>query len=229
MNPIIELVEKKGLILIEDAAQSLGSKFNGKNAGTFGLASAISFYPAKVMGCLGDGGAVLVNDPKLSSKIFQLHDHGRDEQGNVKTWGRNSRLDNIQAAILDFRLKSHDQNIARRRKIDAIYDERLRELHEIKLPPAPDSDPLHFDVYQNYEIMAENRDELKSKLSVKGVGTLVQWNGQAIHQIRELGFTQDLPHAEKFFSKCIMLPMNTFISDDDVHYVCDVIVEFYRS
>ena len=117
MDSITRIAEKYDLVIIEDAAQALGSTFKGKQAGTFGYASAISFYPAKVLGCLGDGGAILTNSQSTYSKLKMMRDHGRNENGEVEMWGRNSRLDNIQAAILDFRLASYQEVIKRRRKL----------------------------------------------------------------------------------------------------------------
>jgi dTDP-4-amino-4,6-dideoxygalactose transaminase len=215
--------------VVEDAAQALGSRFKGKHAGTFGQAAAISFFPAKVLGCLGDGGGVITNDDVLFDKLYQLHDHGRDINGDVKSWGRNSRLDNFQAAILNHRLAGYDKIIARRRAIAVIYQERLGAFEELQLPPAPDAHPDHFDIYQNYELQADRRDQLKEHLRVNGIGTLIQWGGKAVHQWEGLGFNVSLPKVERFFERCIMLPMNVFISNEDVHYVCDKLNEFYRS
>jgi dTDP-4-amino-4,6-dideoxygalactose transaminase len=99
---------------------------------------------------------------------------------------------------------------------------------ELQLPPAPDSDPDHFDVYQNYELQADRRDELKEHLRINGIGTLIQWGGKAVHQWERLGFQVRLPKTERFFARCIMLPMNVFLSDDEVHYVCDQVHSFYR-
>ena len=228
MDPILSLAEKYGLFVVEDAAQALGSKYKDKCAGTFGLASDISFFPAKVLGCLGDAGAVLVNDKELYEKIYQIHDHGRDfYTGEVVRWGRNSRLDNIQAAILDFKLSNYPNVIERRRHIATIYNNRLNGLEELKLPVPPNQEADHFDVFQNYEIAAINRNELREHLSVNQIGTLPQWGGTAIHQFKQLGFDQHCPKADKFFEQCLMLPMNVFITDDDVHYVCDKIIGFY--
>jgi dTDP-4-amino-4,6-dideoxygalactose transaminase len=228
MDEICIIAEKNGLFIVEDAAQALGSKFKGQSAGTFGLASCISFFPAKVLGCLGDAGAILTEDQNIFEKSYQLHDHGRDLDGEVKSWGRNSRLDNIQAAILDFKLKSYDQAIIRRREVARIYDSELKNLNQLKLPPGPDASPDHFDVYQNYELQASHRDELKLFLNQKNIGTLIQWGGKAVHQWNGLGFQQSIPNVERFFEECIMLPMNTFISDDDVYYTCNKIKEFYQ-
>ncbi len=229
MNEIIAIAKKHGLFIVEDAAQALGSKYKGQHAGTFGLASDISFFPAKVLGCLGDAGAVLVNDNELYHKIYQIHDHGRDVDGEVKRWGRNSRLDNIQAAILSYKLQSYNNVIERRREVAQIYQDRLSNLEVLKLPPAPNSDLDHFDVFQNYELEADKRDDLKMYLGENGIGTLIQWGGQAVHQFKQLGFNQVLPNTEKFFERCIMLPMNVFISNDDVDYICEKVESFYKN
>lgn len=228
MDRIMAIASKYRLFVVEDAAQALGSRFKGKHAGTFGQAAAISFFPAKVLGCLGDGGGVITNDYGIFDKVYQLHDHGRDVNGDVRSWGRNSRLDNLQAAVLNYRLASYDKVITRRRAIAALYQERLGGMEELQLPPAPDADPDHFDIYQNYELQADLRDELKEHLRVNGIGTLIQWGGKAVHQWERLGFTVKLPKVERFFERCIMLPMNMFIDDDDVHYVCDQVTSFYR-
>ena len=228
MDWIMSIANKYNLFVVEDAAQALGSKFKGQHAGTFGQASAISFFPAKVLGCLGDGGGVITNDYGIFDKVYQLHDHGRDIDGEVKSWGRNSRLDNLQAAILNYHFERYDQVILRRRYIADIYQSRLGDLVELQLPPSTTSNKDHFDIYQNYELQADRRDKLKEHLKINGIGTLIQWGGKAVHQWEQLGFNFKLPKTEKFFERCIMLPMNMFISDDDAHYVCDQIIAFYR-
>ena len=229
MDAIGEIAAGDGLDIYEDAAQALGSTFNNRGAGTFGVGACISFYPAKNLGCLGDGGAVLCNDNGVYEKLMLLRDHGRGEDGDVVLWGFNSRLDNIQAAILNHRLKGYSQIVERRRAIARLYRERLAELPELVLPPGPDNDPGHFDVFQNYEIEAERRDDLKSHLAEVGVGTLVQWGGKAVHQLGKLGFDQDLPYTDRLFERMLMLPMNMALSDDDVEYVCKSIHCFYKS
>ena len=228
MDAITKIAKKCGLFIIEDAAQALGAKYKGQHAGTFGLASCISFFPAKTLGCFGDAGGVLVNDKNLYHKIFQLHDHGRDIDGEVKRWGRNSRLDNLQAAILSYKLKTFDDVIERRRSVAQMYQNHLGMFDELQLPPPPSNNTNNFDVYQNYELTADNRDELKKFLTDKNIGTLVQWGGKGIHQFEQLGFKQKLPKTEKFFKNCIMLPMNIFISDEDVEYICETVKSFYR-
>jgi dTDP-4-amino-4,6-dideoxygalactose transaminase len=133
----------------------------------------------------------------------------------------------VQAALLLYGLRRYGRIIERRRHIASLYQERLGAVPELSLPPAPDADPRHFDIYQNYEVEAERRDGLKRFLHERGIGTLVQWGGQAIHQIRELGFTQSLPQTDALFRRLLMLPMNMSISVDDVEYISDCIRAFY--
>ncbi len=227
MDALQAIADKHGLRIVEDAAQGLGSRFKGRCAGTFGIASAISFYPAKVLGCFGDGGCVITNDETVFERVYQMRDHGRNTNGEIVSWGLNSRLDNLQAAILDVQLKKYDRAMARRRHLASLYTERLRDVAALVLPPAPDADPDRFDIYQNYEIEAWKRDELKQYLGDRGIGTLIQWGGQAVHQLKALGFTQHLPYTDRVFTRILMLPMNLSLSDDDVHYVCDSVRAFY--
>src|ERR1039458_8160443 len=132
-------------------------------------------------------------------------------------WGFNSRLDNLHAAMLHFQLNKYGQVMCRRRQLAALYTDRLKDVADVVLPPAPGSDPDHFDIYQNYELEAEKRDEFKEYLKDKGIGTLIQWNGQAIHQLKALGFTQHLPYTDCLFTRLLMLPLHMLLSDDDVH------------
>lgn len=228
MAAIRDIAERHNLIIAEDAAQALGSKFKGQCAGTFGAFGTISFYPAKLLGCFGDGGAVLTNDGEVARKVRLLHDHGRNEDGVFVGWGTNSRLDNLQAAVLNYRLKSFDEAIARRRQIASSYQERLCEISDLTLPPAPGSEPDRFDVFQNYEMEAGQRDALRDHLKAKGVGTLIQWSGQPVHQIEALGLKKNLPNTDCLFQRCFMLPMHVALSDDDIAYICDTIRAFYQ-
>jgi dTDP-4-amino-4,6-dideoxygalactose transaminase len=227
MDALRDIADRHGLLTIEDAAQALGSRFQNRSAGTFGLAGTISFYPAKTLGALGDGGAILTDDEDLFEAMRRFRDHGRNRDGLIVGWGLNSRLDNLQAAVLDLKLKHYDEDVARRREIAAKYQDRLGDIPSLRLPPAPVDDSRHFDVYQNYEIEADSRDELKSFLHRRGIGTLVQWGGRLVHQLDGLGFTQSLPRAESMITRSLMLPMNPSLCDEDVEYVCDAVQEFY--
>jgi dTDP-4-amino-4,6-dideoxygalactose transaminase len=228
MAALQDIANKQELTIVEDAAQALGSRFRGQAAGTFGAAAAISFFPAKVLGCLGDGGAVVANDDGVYDRVLQLRDHGRRADGEIVSWGLNSRLDNLQAAVLDARLKNFKAVIERRRAIARLYRSRLESLKELTLPPGPEGDADHFDIYQNYEIEAVRRSGLHAHLKACGIGTLVQWGGKAVHQWEKLGFAQRLPFTEKLFERILLLPLNMSLADDDVNAVCDAIHSFYH-
>jgi dTDP-4-amino-4,6-dideoxygalactose transaminase len=228
MDLLHEIADEYGLVIIEDAAQGLGSEYRGRKAGTFGRAAMFSFYPAKVLGCFGDGGGVVTDDDQVADRVKALRNHGRMDDGGVSGWSFNSRLDNVQAALLDLKLRSFPEEVRRRREIAARYQECLSEIEELRLPPGPNADPLHFDVYQNYEVEAHQRDELREHLKANGVHTILQWGGKAIHHFPALGFDVDLPVTERIISRSFLLPMNTSLTDDDVNYICDLIDAFYR-
>ncbi len=229
MDSIQAIANKHGLLIVEDSAQALGSKFKNKCAGTFGIAGTFSFYPAKLLGCFGDGGAVVTNDDAIAEKIRLMRDHGRNSEGDIVCWGTNSRLDNLQAAILNHKLQSFDQAIEHRRNIAKVYQKELGNLSKLTLPPSPDSDPDHFDVYQNYEVQAENRDALKSYLDEWGIKTIIQWGGKAIHQYEKLGFNVSLPTTEQMTSRFLLLPMNLYVTEEDASYISQKIRDFYAA
>lgn len=227
MAELGRLADRHGLMIVEDAAQALGSRFRGQCAGTFGAAAAISFYPAKLLGCLGDGGAVITNDAGIAARVGEGRDHGRSATGEVVGWGLNSRLDNLQAAILDYRLQRYGAVVERRRTLARAYRATLSAVAEVLLPPGPAHDPDHFDVFQNYEIEAERRDDLREALRAQGIGTLLPWGGRAVHQWEALGLQRVLPVTEKLFARVLLLPMHPWLTTDDVEYVGQAIRNFY--
>ncbi len=227
MKQMLEIADQHEISIAEDSAQALGSKFDGKCAGTFGDFGICSFYPSKTLGCFGDGGAVVTNSDAIADEVRLLRDHGRISSGDVVHWGFNSRLDNLQAAILNFKLQKYDAEIARRRELAQIYHSLLRNISELSLPPGPDDSVEHFDIYQNYEIECENRDALKLYLQSEGIGTILQWGGKCIHQFEALGLNSDLPITEQVTERFLLLPMNTSLSNDDVEFICEKILSFY--
>ena len=228
MDDICNIAKEYGLKIIEDSAQALGSKYNGQNAGTFDVGGCISFYPAKVLGCLGDGGMILCNSKDLYDKLIMIRDHGRDPvSGDVVLWGRNSRLDNLQAAFLDYQFNNYENVIERRRQIAEIYENEISVLDEVVLPPSPKNNDMHFDIFQNYEIEANERNTLKKYLYDNGIGTLIQWGGKGVHQFTKLGFKKSLPTSERIIDRMLLLPINMTITDDEVKYVSDNINSFY--
>ena len=230
MDALQAIARSQGLLIVEDAAQAIGSKFKGKNAGTFGIAAEISLYPAKILGCFGDGGVLLTNNADMARKMSLLRDHGRDETGLVVTWGLNSRLDNLQAAILNVKMRDLDSEIERRRAIARLYRDGLQGIDDLVLPPGPDDDPDHFDVYQNYEIESGRREELRAQLEKDGIRTIIQWAGKPVHHFEGLGLPKfDLPFTDRLFTRCFLLPMNTSLTDDEVAYICERIRKFHAS
>jgi len=230
MDALLKIAHDHNLIILEDAAQGLGARYKGSGVGTFDKGGTISFYPAKNLGSFGDGGGFVTNDKEMFDKVMLLRDHGRNEQGEFVMWGFNSRLDNLQAAFLNYKIKNYQDDISRRREIASLYQKLLGHLIQLLLPPKPEENADYFDVYQNYEIEAERRDELKIFLQSKGIGTLIQWNGQPVHSIVALGFSgTGLPNTEVMYKNCLMLPMNTSLANEDIEYVTDKIIEFYHN
>ena len=228
MDEIQAIAGRHDVRIVEDAAQALGSTYKGRHAGTFGLWGSFSFYPAKVLGCFGDGGGVTTNDDQIARTIRLLRDHGRDERGEVVTWGFNSRLDNLQAAVLNVKFRHFPQELERRRQLARRYRERLEDLEDLALPPGPDDDPDHFDVYQNYEVESGRREALREHLKRDGIGTIIQWGGKPVHHFEGLGLRGvHLPQTDRLFQRCFLLPMNTSLTDDEVDYICGSVRRFY--
>ena len=228
MTKLCALADEFNLEIVEDSCQALGAEYDGIKAGLFGKVGSYSFYPSKTLGCFGDGGAVATNDEGARDLILQLRDHGRGSDGKVTRWGHNGRLDNLQAAILNIKLNYYPSAIARRREIASIYHEALSGVDGVLLPPAPSQSGKYFDIFQNYEIRAERRDDLKAYLADRGVGTIIQWGGWMLHQFDDLQLKSDAPMCEELSRKFLMLPMNHLLSNDEVIYVCNKIAEFYE-
>ena len=228
MDELLKIAQEFDLIILEDAAQGLGARFKNNGIGTFDKGATISFYPAKNLGSFGDGGGFVTNDSEMYNSVKLLRDHGRNDDGIFVKWGFNSRLDNLQAAFLNFKLNKYQSEIDRRREIASIYNENLKNVKQLFLPEAPDSNIDYYDVFQNYEIEAENRDALKKYLYENGIGTLIQWNGQPVHSIKSLGFSgTGLPFTEEMYKKCLMIPMNTTLTNSELEYISNKIIKFY--
>ena len=229
MEPFIEMAESHDLLLVEDSAQGLGSKYRGRMAGTFGRAGVYSFYPAKSLGALGDAGALVTDDSSLAREVRQRRDHGRiGAGGEVLRWGRNTRLDNIQAAFLLVKIDHFEGEVARRRELAGRYQRNLTHISPLVLPPAPCGTP-HFDVFQNYEIETDHRDELRGFLKGEGVGTSLPWGGKGVHQLPSLGITSALPRTEAILARSLLLPMNTSLLDEEVDRICELMDRFYSA
>lgn len=227
MDAVLKVADSVGATVIEDAAQALGATYDGKIAGTFGAASTYSFYPAKILGAMGDAGAVLTDDPQIAKDIHRLRDHGRVTKSDIDGWGFNCRLDNLQAAILDWRLTQLPVWIEHRRSLARIYDEMLRDIEGLELPVGPDSDPRRRDVFQNYPVMTDDRDALFEHLKADGIEILISW---PVPLHKQSGLNLDswsLPNTERLCKRVMSLPMNAELEVTQVEYVAESVRRFF--
>ncbi len=228
MGPILEIAKERKLAVIEDSAQACGAAYDGKKAGSFGILSTNSFYPFKILGCFGDGGMITTNDSELNYKLRCLRDNGQDrERGEILFWGWNSRLDNLQAAILSVILKYMPRIISRRRELASIYDKSLSFIEGLSLPPGPVDGDKYYDAFQNYVIRTKKRDDLVKHLNDNGIGTLISWPVPT-HFHENLGLKDfALPNTEGIAGEVVSLPMHPALSDKEVLYVSETIKKFF--
>lgn len=214
------LARTHDLLLIEDCAQAHGALYRGHKVGTIGQLGAFSFYPTKNMGAYGDGGAVITNDAALADRLRKLRNYGQSSRYRHQSRGTNSRLDELQAAILRVKLAHLDGLNERRRAIAALYDANLAG---VQLPSAR-ADCQH--VYHLYVIRDSQRDQLMTGLAECGIGTLIHYPVPAHLQEshRDLGLGEgSLPHTERAAAEILSLPLYIGLSDDDVLRVCEAI------
>jgi len=231
MKRLMDIAAKHDLMVIEDAAQAIGASFDDQKVGTFGLAGCFSVYPMKMFGATGDGGFVTTNDEAVDKRLRNLRDLGQDrETGDILYHGFSSRLDNIQAAILNIKLKYLPQWIARRREVAALYHKGLSAQSYLKLPPPPNNNGAYFDVFQNYVVRAQERDRLVSYLEEHGIEVLTSWYlSKPLHHHKALNLGHfHLPNTEEFAGESVSLPLNSEISDEQVEYVIQSILNFYH-
>jgi dTDP-3-amino-2,3,6-trideoxy-4-keto-D-glucose/dTDP-3-amino-3,4,6-trideoxy-alpha-D-glucose/dTDP-2,6-dideoxy-D-kanosamine transaminase len=228
MTPILDLAERHKLIVIEDAAQAIGASYQGRRAGSFGLAGCFSFYPFKSLGGLGDGGAVTTNDPEVARIVTLLRFNGEDRQTREFHYhGQTALLDNVQAAVLDVKLRRLPDWIKHRRSIATLYQQGLKGIDDLNLPHF--SELNNFDSFQNYVIRTSSRDELREHLTRQGVETLVHWpkpmwehRGLALENI-------NLSETENICREVLSLPMSAETTTEQVDIVIQSIREFYAS
>jgi dTDP-4-amino-4,6-dideoxygalactose transaminase len=225
---IMRIAERTGLVVLEDCAQAHGALIDGRTVGSWGAIAAYSFYPTKNLGALGDGGAVMVDDPALAARVRLLRQYGWQERYVSHISGINSRLDELQAGILRVKLRYLDSENARRAELAAIYDQELLGCSLLLPAPAP-AGSRH--VYHQYAVRTPNRDRLKDYLAERGIGTLVHYpvpvHLQPAYRERLPG-CERLPESEEAARTVLSLPMYPELTEDAVHEVCGAILAAER-
>jgi UDP-2-acetamido-2-deoxy-ribo-hexuluronate aminotransferase len=218
MNEINEIALKYGLIVIEDAAQSFGATYYGKKSCNLSHIGCTSFFPAKPLGCFGDGGAVFTSDDELAIKLKSLRLHGQTKRYYHQYIGIGGRLDTIQAAVLEVKLRYYKKDLELRQAVASKYNELLRD--SIKMPFVKND---RTSVYAQYSIRVDNRQDIQEKLSNAGIPTAVHYP-IPLHLQECFAYLchkcGDFPISEKISNEIISLPMNPFLSDEEVAYVC---------
>ncbi len=228
MGEILSLAREHGLHVVEDSAQSIGAAYRGKRAGSFGILSTNSFYPFKTLGCFGDGGAITTDSEELAYKLRCLRDNGQDrERGEILYWGWNSRLDNLQAAILTVMLGHIDELIERRRQVAQLYWDELSSIPELTLPLPPAKETDRFNPFQNYVLQCARRDELVAHLKKEGIGVLISWP-KPTHHHPALNLAHfSLPVTERLSREVVSIPMHPVLTDAEVKQVTGTIKRFF--
>ncbi|MGE5483892.1 MAG: DegT/DnrJ/EryC1/StrS family aminotransferase [Ignavibacteriales bacterium] len=226
MNRIMEIARRHSLVVVEDACQSLGSSIDGRRAGSWGLAGCWSFYPFKILGGYGDGGAITTDDPDVAAFARRMRYNGEDrDTGEYHGHGFTCLLDNIQAAFLDVKLKHLPAWTLRRKAIAERYRAGMADVPGLTLPHY---DKPGFDhVYQNYVVRSEHGDEFSDYLRKNGVEVLVQWR-KPYYRHEALGLVnRGFPETEALSREVCSLPMNVEMDDEQVDYVIDVVRSFH--
>ncbi len=224
MDPVMEIADKHGLPVVEDCAQSAGAQYAGKKTGSFGAAGCFSFFPTKNLGCYGDGGMITTNDSAVHEKLKLLHLHGSRSRGVHEMIGYNSRLDEIQAAILRIKLKRLDLWNETRRKNAAYYTSVLSKLG-VKCPVEPEGST---HVYHQYTIEIDNREKMIEALQPSGVSAFVYYPNPLHLQkaYDDLGYKKgDMPVSEKIGERMLSIPIHPFLSDSDRNAVAQALQE----
>ncbi|MDO4485125.1 MAG: DegT/DnrJ/EryC1/StrS aminotransferase family protein [Bacillota bacterium] len=222
---IREVADEYGLFILEDGAQGFGGCIGEKRACSFGDVASTSFFPAKPLGCYGDGGAIFTNDDEMAAKINSIHIHGQgtDKYDNIRL-GLNSRLDTMQAVVLDAKLDIFEQELVMRNKVAQMYTEALKDV--LDTPVVPEG---CFSSWAQYTLKVREgqyREDIIEKLKRQGVPTAVYYP-IPIHQSTAYADIIDehieLPITESIANKVFSIPMHPYLEEDEIKYVCDAI------
>lgn len=223
MERLMSIAAKHGIYVVEDCAQSIGASWGNKSVGAWGDVGCFSFFPSKNLGCAGDGGMVATNDEQVASLIKKLRNHGASTHYMYEEHGLNSRLDEIQAAILRVKLKHLNEGIKKRRELAYLYDSYLSGVVTLPLEVKG-----HAQNY--YTIQVHDRDELRQYLAESGISTAVYYplplHLQKVYAY--LGYKKgDCPIAEALSERVLSLPMYPELSEEDLMFICRKVKEFY--
>lgn len=235
MEPILELAKYKGIYVIEDNAQAIGSNYQfsdgrKKKTGAIGDIGTTSFFPSKNLGCYGDGGALFCNDEALATKIRMIANHGQSKRYYHSMIGCNSRLDSIQAAILDIKLKYLDQYQLARREVAAKYDRAFKNIENIK-PPVQEQNSDHVFHQYTLRILDGRRDELQGYLKDNGIPTGIYY---PVPLYKQKAFDKyvssdfELPNTEQLCREVISLPIHTEMKDEVQDFIIEKVQSFFR-
>lgn len=225
MDKIAQICKKYNLRLVEDCAQSHGARFHGQMTGTFGDVGCFSFYPTKTLGAFGDAGAIVTNDENLAEEFKIFRNYGSEKRYYNKMVGANSRLDEIQAAMLRVKLKHMPEFTDEKTAIAARYSKEIKN-DLIRLPEAPENTAC---VWHQYVIRCEERDRLIAYLNEKGIGTIVHYPipPHLSEAYRYLGHKQGfLPITEKLAGTVLSIPMYNGMTEEEQSYVINALNAF---
>lgn len=229
LEPLLALCRERGLVLIEDLAQALGARWQDRPLGSFGRAAAISFFPSKPLGGFGDGGMVVTSDAEIARSARMYGNHGRLEKFTHETLGANERLDALQAAVLRVKLRHLDEWNARRRQVAGWYAEELAGIDEVRpVAVVEGTEP----VWHVYVVRAAQRDELRRHLSEHGIGTGLHYPSALNVQPAWAHAGQgagSMPVAEAATAEIVSLPMDPFLTREQVACVASGLKSFYAA
>jgi dTDP-4-amino-4,6-dideoxygalactose transaminase len=229
MDPLLGIAKRHGVAVVEDAAQSIGSEYKNRRAGTIGDVACFSFFPSKNLGGYGDGGMLTTNDPARAERLKALRVHGRTGKYIHRWVGINSRLDALQAAVLRVKVRHLDGWTARRQENAALYSKLLSAAKIPVRPPVVQAYQTRH-VYNQYVIRCEQRDRLQGHLKDRGIGSEVYYPLSLHLQecFADLGHKAgEFPVSERASEEVLALPVNPEVSAEDVAYICQTIQSFY--
>jgi len=220
MDNIQDIANKYNLKIIIDGAQSFGSTFNGKTDSNLGDISTTSFFPAKPLGCFGDGGAIFTNDEALATKMKSLRVHGQSKRYYHKYIGMGGRMDTIQCAIVNVKLKYYEKDLALRQEVANKYNSKL-SIHNSKLV-LPFVEEGRTSAFAQYSVRVKNRDDVQAKLKEFGIPTAVHYPMPLHLQecFKYLNYKKgDFPISEIVSNEIMSLPMNPYVNDKEIKYI----------